>query len=540
MAESPPIGDLLNELAREVEESGWSRVDEIAGALAKRAHELKAEVGRVALERLRLALRFPAMQTLASSMIQAGTADLSVRFEHVVAVLGQGDVTAAVALLNDIGERVLPVGIDRISLLNLQGQTYKRAALATHDPAQAGRLLSKSIRHYHEASKTATSLGNDQAWLANRSNVVALLARAGRKRLALEGVRADQVQALAGELLERARLDHARGTSTTADFAAAIEANIALADYDEAARWASRLASGGPRLGFEINATLRQLVDVWELREDSAGGQLVLPLLQAALLGREKGHVVVEAKSVATNVDTQAQLERVFGNERYKPLAWFMNGLQRCRAIARIERQAGQAHGSGILVPGDRLHPGLANQWLLMTNAHVLCSREDPQPGALWPDEARATFHGLAGEDQGPFRVSRIVWSSPIHGLDTTLAALERAPATVPAYDLSERPPALDQSSRIYAIGHPLGGDLSLSLDDNHLLGFQPPRIHYRTPTEKGSSGSPLFDDQWNLIGLHHAGSDNMRRLDGSGFYQANEGFWIKSIREALAGHLEN
>ncbi|MBO3273159.1 S1 family peptidase [Hymenobacter defluvii] len=61
---------------------------------------------------------------------------------------------------------------------------------------------------------------------------------------------------------------------------------------------------------------------------------------------------------------------------------------------------------------------------------------------------------------------------------------------------------AHDAPQRIYIIGHPDGGTLSLSLQDNLLLDYQEPLIHYRTPTVGGSSGSPVFNQQWQLIGI--------------------------------------
>ena len=88
---------------------------------------------------------------------------------------------------------------------------------------------------------------------------------------------------------------------------------------------------------------------------------------------------------------------------------------------------------------------------------------------------------------------------------------------------------------RAYVIGHPRGLEQpQFSLQDNHILGYDETRMHYRSPTEGGSSGSPVFDKQWNLIALHHAGSLEMRRLDGVGVYAANEGILVSAIIAAV------
>ncbi len=102
------------------------------------------------------------------------------------------------------------------------------------------------------------------------------------------------------------------------------------------------------------------------------------------------------------------------------------------------------------------------------------------------------------------------------------------------ATDVASHLPVPGETTRVYIIGHPTGGNLSFSLHDSVLLDHQSPRLHYRTPTEAGSAGSPVFNADWKLIGVHHAGSEQMPRLHGTGTYQANEGIWIGAIRDAV------
>ncbi|HLM68075.1 MAG TPA: serine protease, partial [Longimicrobium sp.] len=103
-------------------------------------------------------------------------------------------------------------------------------------------------------------------------------------------------------------------------------------------------------------------------------------------------------------------------------------------------------------------------------------------------------------------------------------------------YRIAESPPVPGEHTRVYVIGHPYGQVLSFSIHDSQLLDHRAPLLHSRAPTDPGSSGSPIFDRDWDLVGLHHAGDHRVSRLHGTGTYAANEGIWIQSIRGAIGG----
>lgn len=70
----------------------------------------------------------------------------------------------------------------------------------------------------------------------------------------------------------------------------------------------------------------------------------------------------------------------------------------------------------------------------------------------------------------------------------------------------------------ILILGHPLASHLQLSLaspSDAHLTPSQT-RVRYQTNTEEGSSGSPVFNGDWQVVALHHASGS----LDARAFNQ--------------------
>jgi V8-like Glu-specific endopeptidase len=144
--------------------------------------------------------------------------------------------------------------------------------------------------------------------------------------------------------------------------------------------------------------------------------------------------------------------------------------------------------------------------------------------------------------------VAQILWSSPVERHDAALLRLDSPVTGVKPLPIAATLPALDDGAQVYVIGHPGGRDLAFSFQDNELLDHEGPplgqpqipgvvRLHYRAPTEGGSSGSPVFNSRlWQVIGLHHYGGKlGVRKLNGKeGTYGANEGISMHSIIAAM------
>jgi V8-like Glu-specific endopeptidase len=78
---------------------------------------------------------------------------------------------------------------------------------------------------------------------------------------------------------------------------------------------------------------------------------------------------------------------------------------------------------------------------------------------------------------------------------------------------------------------HPDGKPLKLAVDTESVIGVNTnqTRVRYATNTEAGSSGSPVFDLDWNLVALHHLGDP---AYDHPPAY--NQGVPIDNIRARL------
>jgi V8-like Glu-specific endopeptidase len=78
---------------------------------------------------------------------------------------------------------------------------------------------------------------------------------------------------------------------------------------------------------------------------------------------------------------------------------------------------------------------------------------------------------------------------------------------------------------------HPDGKPLKLSIDTDSVIGVNSnrTRVRYANNTEPGSSGSPVFDLEWNLVALHHLGDPAYDHLPSY-----NQGVVIDLVRKRI------
>ena len=486
-----------------------------------------AEIGAV-LQLLRDNLRYAESRAVADAALALNLNDAPARRQYAQALVDGDNPSAALLIYRGIREDANAPKPERVEAHGGVGRCYKQLFVTTGEPGRRAVYLQRSLDAY---------LG---AYLEDRSrywhgiNAVALLARGEREGLTSLDAPAGGSRGLAEDVLqtvdERAAID-AWAKETAA------EALIAMSRHGEAIQRIKTFLRATDVDAFKIAALLRQVIEIWELDTTRPPGDLILPLLRSALLERRGGEVLVQtrdvrAERVAAPSPNDRQLEKVYGIERYRSLTWYRRGLQRCRAVAQIVDANDGAVGTAFLVSGPNLHSALP-ETVLMTNEHVI-------PEDLHPSDARVIFRGLDADDtRQEFRIVRRWWCEgrKAPGLDTTLVELDAYPQNVDPLLLARQLPALTTETgkpRAYVIGHPKClPQPQFSLHDNALIDYDATRIHYRSPTEEGSSGSPVFDVQWDLIGLHH-GTGFCARLHGGGTYEANEAISLDAIRARL------
>jgi hypothetical protein len=208
--------------------------------------------------------------------------------------------------------------------------------------------------------------------------------------------------------------------------------------------------------------------------------------------------------------------------------------------VAAIRQKLADRVGTGFLVRAGDIGREPQDELFVLTNFHVV--NKDGLRGGLTADQAEIVFEAVDPNLKYP--VLEVVWDSPEEECDAALLRVQGLGAPLQPMKLAKALPLRNQPARVYIIGHPGGRELSFSLQDNELIdhegekGGTPAipgivRVHYRAPTEGGSSGSPVFNaSAWEVIALHHKGGMlGMPRLNGAeGTYAANEGISLASI----------
>jgi V8-like Glu-specific endopeptidase len=125
--------------------------------------------------------------------------------------------------------------------------------------------------------------------------------------------------------------------------------------------------------------------------------------------------------------------------------------------------------------------------------------------------------------------------TSPYTALDFTRVRIKENPALKPIADWGHLQinTAIPRSSdALTIIQHPQGRRKEIAFSDTDNSVWEH-RLHYKISTEPGSSGSPVFDMNWNVVALHHAGGDLPINARGDKKY-VNEGILFSHIMKDI------
>ena len=239
--------------------------------------------------------------------------------------------------------------------------------------------------------------------------------------------------------------------------------------------------------------------------------------------------------NVTTNASiiTDSPFEELIDQSEFLPVAFLEEGATIQKAVARvaIPTNDGIKYGTGFLISPS----------LFITNNHVLDTKE--AAAATW-----FQFNYQVDLNGNPLPVDvfradpNFFYTNPKSDLDFTILKLTKNSASVYPGDkygfirLITTPFAKDQLCNI--IQHPEHRRKEVVLHENRLTDIYEKVIRYKTDTQAGSSGSPVFDKKWDLIALHHAYGEAYSDTYGKIIYVNNEGIRIDKVILHLQNNL--
>lgn len=239
----------------------------------------------------------------------------------------------------------------------------------------------------------------------------------------------------------------------------------------------------------------------------------------------------MEIRRSVINPHDSLAAERIIHRSDLFPISYLEAGLIASKSVCRISlrNHQGQIKGYGT---GFLISPSL-----ILTNNHVVDTYDTALNAVAefnYEDDVNfmpRTIVSFRLEPERLFITDKELDYSVVAIQETALSG-----ARVSDFGhlpLLPMPGKILEGEYVSIIQHPQGGPKAVTLRENEVKFISGHFVHYVSDTEPGSSGSPVFNDQWIVSALHHAGvpdpSDPTK-------WVANEGIRISSIIRHLAG----
>tara|TARA_R110002074_G_scaffold8700_5_gene35429 strand:- start:129 stop:2855 length:2727 start_codon:yes stop_codon:yes gene_type:complete len=196
-----------------------------------------------------------------------------------------------------------------------------------------------------------------------------------------------------------------------------------------------------------------------------------------------------ESRRMEIEEDISQHFEKISGGADFLPASFLYRGADAAASVCRVNLPGGS--GTGFLI---------ATSNFIMTNNHVISDADQAR-------DALAEFRFEEGGDSLMVNLDPDRFFVTSKELDFTIVGCdEPALEDFDPIPLLRNPSTVTRGEKVNIIQHPRGRPKEVALHNNDVLRIKDKVIWYETDTEPGSSGSPVFNNTWDLVALHHAG----------------------------------
>ena len=230
------------------------------------------------------------------------------------------------------------------------------------------------------------------------------------------------------------------------------------------------------------------------------------------------------------NAKTNQLKEAIIGRRNFVKVDWLKKAIEACQKVAQV-----------IKSNGEKATAFRIDQNFILTNHHVFESDEEINGARIEFDYADGshteTWRCVPGKAIIPIQIRKdldfaLVYIVPV---DATLVNQERGFLKLLPY---VSPPKINEGVNI--IQHPRGRTMEIAFRDNQCKFVDDVKIQYLTDTEYGSSGSPVFNDRFEVVAIHSQWVEDPNYKKGlvkTPWYR-NQGFRIDQIIPHIQSYL--
>lgn len=189
--------------------------------------------------------------------------------------------------------------------------------------------------------------------------------------------------------------------------------------------------------------------------------------------------------------------ENIIGENTLRHINVLELGINAAKAVVYLEGPAKGGKfkvGTGFMIASD----------LLMTNNHVIHNVAEAET-TKYIFNYQLDCEGKLCETLPAHALPKgLFYTNP--DLDYTVVQLNDLPAF--GKPLILRRVQVDKDDRVAIIQHPGGEPKQISMQNNFVAYADARKVQYVTSTKGGSSGSPVFNNDFEVVAIHHSGGE--------------------------------